>query len=140
MNRMHASLAVVMSAATGTPAMAQSAPGTDLRWNSIDGGGSTVAGSGYSLSGTIGQADAIRLSGGAYTLQGGLHAGVIRCAADADDNGQVLPNDIAYFVQVWLTSLTTGDAAADFDGSGAVDPADIARFVQVWFGALAGGC
>ena len=43
-----------------------------IDWSSIDGGGGTSAGSGYSLSGTIGQPDAGRLSGGTYSLAGGF--------------------------------------------------------------------
>ncbi len=39
---------------------------------SIDGGGGTSAGGGFSLTGTIGQPDAGVLSGGGFTLVGGL--------------------------------------------------------------------
>lgn len=39
---------------------------------SIDGGGGTSAGGGFSVSGTIGQPDAGTLSGGGFTLIGGL--------------------------------------------------------------------
>jgi hypothetical protein len=45
----------------------------DLRWWSIDGGGTMNASAGeYSLSGTIGQPDAGIFSGGGYTLTGGF--------------------------------------------------------------------
>ena len=43
-------------------------------WFSIDGGGGTSSGGNYSLSGTIGQSDAGRLTGGAYQLEGGFWA------------------------------------------------------------------
>lgn len=43
-----------------------------IDWFTIDGGGGTSAGGGFTLSGTIGQPDAGRLSGGAYTLEGGF--------------------------------------------------------------------
>lgn len=46
--------------------------GLGLSWWTIDGGGGTSAGGGYTLSGTIGQSDAGTLSGGAYTLQSGF--------------------------------------------------------------------
>jgi len=58
-------------------ASAQTGGGYDLAWNSIDGGGATFStGGGYSLGGTIGQADAGTSSGGAYALSGGFWAGV----------------------------------------------------------------
>ena len=58
-------------------ARAQTGGGYDLTWNSIDGGGTTFStGGGYSLGGTIGQADAGALSGGAYSLSGGFWAGI----------------------------------------------------------------
>ena len=55
-------------------ALAQSGNGYDLTWNVIAGGGgtSTSANGVYSLSGTIGQADAGTLSGPPYTLNGGF--------------------------------------------------------------------
>jgi hypothetical protein len=48
-----------------------------IDWFTIDGGGGTSSGGPYSLSGTIGQADAGRLSGGNYTLDGGFWGGVV---------------------------------------------------------------
>ena len=58
-------------------ASAQTGGGYDLTWNSIDGGGATFStGGGYSLGGTIGQADAGAASGGAYSLNGGFWAGI----------------------------------------------------------------
>ena len=44
----------------------------DLSWWTVDGGGGSLAGGSYSLSGTIGQPDAGALAGGAYTLSGGF--------------------------------------------------------------------
>ena len=52
-------------------ALAQSG-GYDLTWNRVDGGGGTSSGGAFSLSGSIGQPDAGRLSGGTYTLNGGF--------------------------------------------------------------------
>jgi hypothetical protein len=54
---------------------AQSGGGYDLTWSSIDGGGLMFStGGGYSLGGTIGQADAGVLTGGGYALNGGFWA------------------------------------------------------------------
>ena len=69
-------VAVLLLFSIGT-AQAQTGGGYDLTWNSIDGGGATFStGGGYSLGGTIGQADAGAASGGAYSLNGGFWAGV----------------------------------------------------------------
>ncbi len=46
--------------------------GYDLSWWTMDGGGGTVTGSSYTLSGTVGQPDAASLSGGGYVLSGGF--------------------------------------------------------------------
>jgi hypothetical protein len=43
-----------------------------IDWYSIDGGGGTSTNSQYVLSGTIGQPDAGRMSGGGFTLDGGF--------------------------------------------------------------------
>jgi hypothetical protein len=42
----------------------------------VDGGGGTSTGGAYSVSGTIGQADAGTMSGGQFTLHGGFWPGV----------------------------------------------------------------
>ena len=47
-----------------------------IDWFTIDGGGGTSSGGSYTLSGTIGQPDAGRLSGGGFTLDGGFWGGV----------------------------------------------------------------
>jgi hypothetical protein len=43
-----------------------------IDWYTIDGGGGTSTGGVYSVTGTIGQPDAGRLTGGQYTLEGGF--------------------------------------------------------------------
>ena len=48
-----------------------------IDWFTIDGGGGTSAGAGYSVSGTIGQPDAGASSGGNYSLIGGFWGAVI---------------------------------------------------------------
>ena len=44
----------------------------DITWWTVDGGGGTSTGGGYTLSGTIGQPDAGTMTGGGYTLAGGF--------------------------------------------------------------------
>jgi len=43
-----------------------------ITWWTIDGGGGTSTGGGYTLSGTIGQPDAGTMTDGSYTLVGGF--------------------------------------------------------------------
>lgn len=43
-----------------------------IDWSSVDGGGGTSSGGSYTLSGTIGQADAGTMTGGTFTLEGGF--------------------------------------------------------------------
>lgn len=57
----------------GSTVLAQSGGGYDLSWSTVDGGGGTFStGEGYSLGGTVGQADAGLLAGEGYTLAGGF--------------------------------------------------------------------
>ncbi len=57
----------------GGVALAQSGGGFDLSWSSVGGGVPSSMGGGYTLSGTVGQADASSgLTGGVYTLVGGF--------------------------------------------------------------------
>jgi hypothetical protein len=52
------------------------APGYDLSWHTVDGGGYTFSADGrYRLGGTVAQADAGLLTGGDYTLRGGFWGG-----------------------------------------------------------------
>jgi hypothetical protein len=57
-------------------AWAQVGGGFDLTWSTVDGGGGTAQGSAFTVDGTLGQADAGALSGGPFTLAGGIWPGV----------------------------------------------------------------
>jgi hypothetical protein len=46
-----------------------------INWWSVDGGGDSSQGGGYTLYGTIGQSDAGAMSEGDYTLHGGFRPG-----------------------------------------------------------------
>jgi hypothetical protein len=54
-------------------ARADQAPSADyaISWYTVDGGSAISQGGDYNLQGTIGQADAVSLMGGDYTLAGG---------------------------------------------------------------------
>lgn len=58
-------------------ALAQTGDGYDLSWNTSDGGGTTWSEGGYTLGGTVGQADAGLPQGGGYELSGGFWVGGI---------------------------------------------------------------
>ncbi|HEY4720668.1 MAG TPA: hypothetical protein VII92_02375 [Anaerolineae bacterium] len=70
-------LVTLLTAITFASTQAQSGSGYNLTWNTIDNGGGTIGNSSYTLSGTIGQADAgAPIGNGGYTLAGGFWAGV----------------------------------------------------------------
>jgi hypothetical protein len=63
--------------------VAIAAGGYDLSWWTVDSGGGTSIGGGYTLNGTIGQPDAGSLtSGGGYTLAGGFWHGGVTAATE----------------------------------------------------------
>jgi hypothetical protein len=78
MKRILILLSVVVLLLTLAEAAAARIAGYDLTWWTVDSGGGNSAGSGYSLSGTIGQPDAGSLSGGNYRLEGGFWSGGLR--------------------------------------------------------------
>ena len=49
-----------------------SAQSYSIDWHTIDGGGGTSTGGVYSVSGTIGQPDAGKMTGGSFTIDGGF--------------------------------------------------------------------
>ena len=56
--------------------LVQSGSSYDLTWNTVDSGGDTSTGSGYTLVGTIGQSDAgAAMNGNGFTLAGGFWIG-----------------------------------------------------------------
>jgi hypothetical protein len=68
--------AIALALLVASAARAQSGGGYDLSWNAVAGGGYAFStGGGFSLGGTVGQADAGVLSGGSFTLVGGFWAG-----------------------------------------------------------------
>src|SRR2546429_2639259 len=63
---------VLVAVLAGFAASRVLAQNYSIDWFTIDGGGGTSTGGVYSVSGTIGQPDAGRMSGGNYTLDGGF--------------------------------------------------------------------
>src|SRR2546423_11033221 len=62
-------LALLLLAAASAASLAQS---YSIDWFTIDGGGGTSTGGVYSVTGTIGQPDAGKMSGGNYSIDGGF--------------------------------------------------------------------
>ena len=63
---------ITILALSTTSAWVQSGGRYTLGWNTVDGGGGNCAGGKLSLSGTVGQPDAVLCTGGAYVQQGGF--------------------------------------------------------------------
>jgi Dockerin type I domain len=92
--------------------------GYDLSWFTIDGGGGTSSGGNFTISGTIGQADAGPsggMSGGPpgsqYALVGGFWPGAaatpsIPCPADFNGSGTVNGLDLAILLGDWSGAAT----------------------------------
>ncbi len=78
---------------TSSPAFAQSGGVYDMSWNKIANGGVPQAvGGAFTLSGTVGQADAGLLTGGPYRLNGGFWNGVaLRQLLDVPDTPVARP-------------------------------------------------
>jgi hypothetical protein len=129
-------------AAVGTYALASFALAQpfEIRWSTIDGGGGTSTGGIYSVSGTIGQADAGTLSGGVFEVRGGYWTGFSggqpSCPADFNDDGFVDFFDYVDYVTCFEDSVCPPGKSADFNADQFVDFFDYADFVA----AFEAGC
>ncbi len=84
--------AVAAAAVAVGTALAQTGGGFDLSWFSVDGGGGASSGSGYTLTGSIGQPDASSgLSGGGFTLTSGFLAAALPAQATTTPTATPLP-------------------------------------------------
>lgn len=103
----------------------------------IDGGGGALVGSSYTLSGTIGQADAGVLEGATYQLTGGFwgSTGPSGCGlADvAPPQGVLDLSDINVFISGFLSQDPVSDVSPPF---GVFDLSDISAFIN----GFIGGC
>ena len=124
---MHASR---IALATLIAATAHAAGTPDLTWHSMDGGGGTSTGGGWSLAGTIAQCDAGDVAvGGAFVFEGGFWPGITggeTCPADLDGDGLIGPADLAIVLGGWSTPQ------ADLDGDGTTGSTDLALLLGAW--------
>ena len=74
-----------------------------IDWHTIDSGGGTSTGGGYTMSGAIGQPDAGKMSGGAYTLDGGFWGLEIPLAI-FDNIGGSINGGFGVTATTWLAS------------------------------------
>ncbi len=72
MNNLRLLLLFLPALSMAIPALAQTGGNIAITWSTLDGGGGTSSNGLYVLSGTIGQPDAGRLTGGNIVLQGGF--------------------------------------------------------------------
>ena len=110
-----------------------------IDWFTIDGGGGTSSGGGYSVSGTIGQPDAGAMSGGNYSVTGGfwsfvsavqtLGAPVLSIEHQADTVRVYWPNPSTGFVLDQSLSVTGAWSQVAFPY--ATNASDISIIVNV---------
>jgi hypothetical protein len=97
-------------------------------WHTVDGGGGTLSGGAYSVSGTIGQHDAgAPLTAGAFSITGGFWAGAsspAACAGDTNGDGLVNGADLSVLLSQFGQNVPAG-TGADFNSSGSVNGADL---------------
>lgn len=133
--------AVSMAAISPAPVFAQ----YTLVWYRIAGGGeNNMSGGPYSLSGTIGQHDAGKLSGGVYAVSGGFWSGALPdldVLGDLNCDGAANVLDINPFVLAILDPVAYAATYpgcnrlnADINGDGAANVLDINPFVALLLG------
>ncbi len=93
-----------------------------IDWYTIDGGGGRSSGGGYTLTGTIGQADSAYSSGVGYEVLGGFWPGGPMCFVEFDD--------FARFAEQWLQ--TGAGLAGDIDMDNDVDVDDLSWLADFW--------
>ena len=104
----------------------------------VDGGGGTLQGDIFTLSGTTGQPDAGVLQGSRFSISGGFWSGLgelpgCNLADIAEPFGVLDLNDVTGFVGAFLAGEPPADLAEPF---GVIDLSDISAFV----GEFLAGC
>ncbi len=109
------------------PAQQEPAPGFDMSWFTIDGGGATFMNGGdFEMSSTTGQPDAGRQTSAEFAIDSGFW-GAERgpgCAGDANGDGQTNGADLSVLLSQFGTAVSPG-TGADFNDDGSVNGADL---------------
>ena len=119
--------------ALGVTTAASASGGFEIPWWTLDGGGGTVSGGAFQVSGTVGQPDAgARMTGGAFTVTGGFWAGVTAgatCSGDVDGNGTVDFDDVLRVLAAWGACP---DCPEDLNDDDVVDFDDLLLVLSAW--------
>jgi hypothetical protein len=133
MNARHSKRIAAMLGSLVLVALAVAEPG--IPWYTVDGGGAMLSQGGtFTVSGTIGQADPARMTGGTFTLNGGFWSAGTQAAPCTPPSWS--PEGFAAWSQC-LSGPGPGDpvqtcSCSDLDGDGDVDLADFGK-LQVLF-------
>ncbi|MGP1273134.1 MAG: GC-type dockerin domain-anchored protein [Phycisphaerales bacterium] len=123
---MRVALCVLLTVCFAIPVAAQP---FEIERFTIDGGGGTLAGGSYTLTGTIGQPDAGVLAAGSIQLSGGFWVNNApttgRLCADQNEDGVVDPADFTG----WVVNYNGGDLRADANQNGVLDPGDFTAWI-----------
>jgi hypothetical protein len=85
---------------------AQAQTNFTIGWSTVDGGGGTSTGGIYSVSGTIGQPDANKMSGGNYTIEGGFWGGVAAVQTPGAPSLSIFRTSTNTVAVAWLSPST----------------------------------
>lgn len=130
-------IAVTQTLLSAPDAFAQHA----MTWSTVDGGGGTSSGGGFTMSGTIGQPDASGpLAGGGFTLTGGFWPGatpINDCPADINNDNSINVTDLLAVIGGWgsCTLPCPPNCPADIapgNGDCAVNVTDLLAVISGW--------
>lgn len=114
-----------------TAAFSPQADEVELFWWSVDAGGGRLAGGDLTLVSTLGQADAGRMSGGPFALNGGFLAFTpIPCDGDTNGDATVDVDDLLNVILDWGTDGS--ENGGDVTGNGDVDVDDLVAVIMTW--------
>lgn len=137
-NRIIQTLSPIAAACIASSALADP---PEITWFTVDGGGGTSTDGTITVSGTIGQADAGRLTGAPYiSVAGGYWgaaSGAPTCPADFNDDGFVDDDDFVFFANSYnilecSDPLMPLDCPADLNMDTLVDDNDFVIFVAAY--------
>ena len=111
-----------------------------IDWYTIDGGGGTSSGGGFSLTATIGQPDAGDCAGGAFALGGGFWgaAAGVACYPNCDGSTTAPVLNVLDFA-CFLNRFAAGDTYANCDHSTTPPTLNVLDFA-CFLNAFAAGC